>query len=211
MELTIRTTPQREELRCSLRITPALWHLITVRHVGGEGGRVSVGVDGNTEVEGDLFYPFNTPEPAESTWIFGLGMTGHLSSATLYPEDLPPASLALLCSLGPHTSSLLQGPRCPQSSFDTGHLILGTLTAKGALASRLCRTAPLFCVTATQLYDPDQTRDKAQGQGQGQGMGIGQGHAPPLPCTPLVTPGYLFPDHIELQPRTPDHDEPLYW
>ncbi|KAJ1415180.1 hypothetical protein B484DRAFT_434793, partial [Ochromonadaceae sp. CCMP2298] len=194
-ELILRSSceknQQRDEVRCPLNISPDAWHLVTVKHVAQRGApdSVVVWVDQRVETQADLFYP---PSQGEALWVLGLGMTGKLGAVALYPEDLGAATVSLIHSLGPHTTSLLQGPRCPQSSFDTGHLILGTLTAKGALASRLCRLTPLFCVSAVHLPPPSQTQSQSP-------------HQP----TPLVTPGYLFPDHIDLQPRTYEHDEPL--
>lgn len=186
--LTLRSScekkQQKDEVQCKLNIPVGEWHLVTVQQSAMKDGadRTVIAVDGVIALEAELLYPLNTPT-GESTWIFGLGMKGLLSSIALYPDDLSPTILQLMHSFGPHVAHLSAGTRCPQSSFDTGHLILGTLSAKGAVALKLCQYVPTFCVTAAK--------------------------AAPEARTPLITPGQLFPDHIDLQVRVADHDEML--
>lgn len=186
--LTLRSSCEkkqhRDEVQCKLNIPVGEWHLITVQQCAMKEGadRIVVTVDGASVLEAELLYPLNTPT-SESTWIFGLGMKGMISSIALYHEDLHPTLVQTLHSFGPHVPHLSAGTRCPQSSFDTGHLILGSLCAKGAIAAKLCQYVPTFCVTAVK--------------------------AGPDARTPLVTPGQLFPDHIDLQARVAEHDELL--
>jgi hypothetical protein len=189
VSLTIRSgcekKQQKDEVQCKLRISEGIWHLITVQQAAMKEGadRVAVAVDGQVVLDAELLYPFNTPSN-ESIWIFGLGMKGLVSSISLYPTDVPMSVVQFLYSFGPHIATLTAGARCPQSSFDTGHLILGTLSAKGLMASKLCQFSPTFCVTATR---------------------VGPGAR-----APLITPGIIYPDHIDLQPRVAEHDEPLH-
>mgnify|MGYP006177473389 CR=1 FL=1 len=133
--LTVRSScekkQQRDEVMCKVTLTVGVWHLVTVQQAAMRDGadRVSVSVNGVSCLEAELLYPFNT-QSSDSIWIFGLGMKGLVSSIALYPHDLHESVLQLLHSFGPQVSSLTVGARCPQSSFDTGHLILGTLSAK---------------------------------------------------------------------------------
>jgi hypothetical protein len=186
--LTIRSSCDqkgaRDEVQCRMSITVGEWHLITVRQSAMKDGAdsVSVAVDSASVLEAELLYPF-TAAATESIWIFGLGLKGCLTSISLYPFDLQPSLIELLYGFGPHVSHLAVGARCPQSSFDTGHLILGTVCAKGNLAAKLAHLTPIFCITPVKA-----TADAR---------------------IPLVTPGVLYSDHIDLQPRVPEHDELL--
>ena len=177
---------QRDEVQCRLSISPGEWHMITVKQTAMKdqnADSVSITIDGISILEAELLYPFNNTVN-ESIWIFGLGMSGYLANITLYPMDLHPSIIGLLYSFGPHVANLTIGARCPQSSFDTGHLILGSICAKGSLASKLCQYTPVFCISAVKLTSDARI--------------------------PLITPGYLYSDHIDLQPRSVEHDEPLF-
>lgn len=143
MQLTLRTNIEKrgkDEVQCKVYLTAGKWHLITVKQtcstaakVMGEksplGDRLTVSVDGVSELSTDFKYPFFQPV-SESVWVFGLGFRGAIASITLYAGDLSQSLQHLLWSLGPYVSDMSLGPSCPQSSFDTGHLILGSLIAK---------------------------------------------------------------------------------
>ena len=108
--------------------------------------------------------------------MFGLGLKGQISSVSLYCEDVPLAMLSLLHSKGPHTASLVHGViRTPQSSFDSGHMTLGTQISKGPSAAKACRLVPTFCITAA--------------------------HFLPLANLPQIPPGRPNVDHIEMVSR----------
>ena len=146
MMLTLRTNIEKrgkDEVQCKIYLTTGKWHLITVKQTCagsgtaakamGEksplGDRLTVSIDGVSELGTDFKYPFFQPV-SESVWVFGLGFRGAIASITLYAGDLSQPLQHLLWSLGPYVSDMSLGPSCPQSSFDTGHLILGSLIAK---------------------------------------------------------------------------------
>lgn len=168
------------EVKGSVYISPGKWHLISIRHQSAyiRSPKVSFVVDGNLEFENDLPYPFSNAI-VESQWLFGLRFKGLMASASLYPEEVNLSLLTLLYNEGPHMHSLTHGVvGTPQASFDTGHVILGTLIAKGTSAIEACRTAPIFCITAH--------------------------HFIPLSNLPQSPPGRQNVDHIEMTPRLLD-------
>ena len=74
----------------------------------------------------------------------------------------------------------MTGAAGPQSSFDTGHFLLGTLFAKGIMALNSCKYASLFCVRPCTLL-PDA-------------------------ATPRLCTGVVYPEHIEMAPMQPNQD-----
>lgn len=153
MQLTLRTNIEKrgkDEVQCKVYLTAGKWHLITVKQTCalsstvakamGEksppGDRLTVSIDGVSELSTDFKYPFFQPV-SESVWVFGLGFRGAIASITMYAGDLSQSLQHLLWSLGPYVSDMSLGPSCPQSSFDTGHLILGSLIAKASFCHSL--------------------------------------------------------------------------
>ena len=166
---------ERAEAVGSVYMTSGRWHLVSIRHSFMRCSKISFVVDGNLEFENEVMYPFHI-SPVESQWVFGLGLKGQISSVSLYCEDVPLAMLSLLHSKGPHTASLIHGViRTPQSSFDSGHMTLGTQISKGPSASKACRLVPTFCITAA--------------------------HFLPLANLPQIPPGRPNVDHIEMVSR----------
>ena len=144
---------EKQEIKDALYISPCRWHLIVIRHQTAfiRSPHLSVIVDGKLEFEQPLGYPFSS-SPVQSQWVFGLGFKGIMSSISLYTEEVSNNMLALLYRQGPHTPSLSHSVvGVPQSSFDTGHIMLGTLIAKGPLASASSKVTAAFCITPQHL------------------------------------------------------------
>ena len=138
----------RTEAKGSAYITTGRWHLLSIRHSYVRCSKISFIVDGHMEFENEVMYPFHI-SPVESQWVFGLGFRGLISSVSLYGEEIPLSMLTLLHGKGPHTASLVQGViRTPQSSFESGHMTLGTQISKGPTAAKACRLVPILCITA---------------------------------------------------------------
>lgn len=135
--------------------------------------RISIAVDSHVEMETDLQYPFYIPVD-DSAWVFGLAMQGCISCVTLYANECLPLSLVqLIHSMGPYASDLTIGVACPQNSFDTGHVTLGTLITKGNLAAKCCRSSTVFSINAQSLQ---------------RGAHL-----------PQNSPGKLYLEHIEME------------
>ena len=166
---------ERAEAVGSVYMTSGRWHLVSIRHSFMRCSKISFVVDGNLEFENEVMYPFHI-SPVESQWVFGLGLKGQISSVSMYCEDVPLVMLSLLHSKGPHTASLVHGViRTPQSSFDSGHMTLGTQISKGPSAAKACRLVPTFCITSA--------------------------HFIPLANLPQISPGRPNVDHIEMVSR----------
>lgn len=126
------------------------WHHFVLKH--DESNRIAFLVDGALEVTRDLPYQFT--HASEYRWIFGQGLKGGLATICFYSEALSLPVLQLLYSLGPHTKSVATGVvSVPQSSFDSGHTILGTKISKGVSAHKMCRLPVMFNITASHLIE----------------------------------------------------------
>jgi hypothetical protein len=126
-ESSYNSPPCNSEVKGSIYISHGRWHLLSIRHQSNyeRSPKVSFIVDGNLEFEDSLPYPFFNAL-IESQWLFGLRFKGLMASASLYSEELSLPLLTLLYNKGPQTPSTIHGVvGTPQSSFDTGHAILG--------------------------------------------------------------------------------------
>eukprot|EP01038_Epipyxis_sp_PR26KG_P005336 gene5336-7405_t len=188
MTLTVRTNSEKkgkDEVQGRIFVSSGQWHLITVKQytsVVSGNECISVSVDGNLELEHDLKYPFQIPT-TDSLWIFGVGLRGYISSITFYPDDIPAFMIQLLYAMGPYIPEITVGVSCPQSSFDSGHVILGTQISKGSISTKACKLNSIFCIKACN-FNPGSN-------------------------LPQISPGRLFPEHIEMVNRLAEFDSPL--
>lgn len=151
----------RDEARGKIVLSAGIWHLITVTHcVIEETDRVIITVDGHLEIENELAFPV-VPNLQETHWTFGVGFTGKASSITLYEQELPLNTIQFIHSLGPGVGDLKQGVSVPQTSYDSGHFPLGSLSAKGPKWGKWCKITSAFSVTAIAVasnYTVPQTK-----------------------------------------------------
>lgn len=144
----------RDELRGKVFVSLGTWHYLAVKHNPGSVTNESVSVvnvvlDGKIEIEGKLAYPV-VGSSNETLWTFGIFFTGMIASATLYEMDLSENMLHFIYDLGPYISEVRQGVNCPQSSFDSGHVPLGSLFAKGPWG-KLCKIPSAFTINALSV------------------------------------------------------------
>ena len=170
----------KAEIKTSIYFTNInIYHHFVMKHE--ENNKISFYIDGILEIESELPYQFSGSGHMSGTqfkWTFGLGLKGGISNICFYSDALNQPIVQLLYGLGPHTKSIATGVTAiPQSSFDTGHSVLGSKISKGSSAHKLCRLPVLFNITAPHLITGAN-----------------------LPQYPL---GRLNADHTEMTPWTP--------
>lgn len=196
-----------------LRITliPNQWHLVSVRHVNAHtyasADYVTVSIDGqaifvrpfeqghkhsspeateDARAAVELVYPFRgggVGEVLDTQWVYGLGFRGKVYNVSIYGEEMTLASLRNIYGLGPYTAHVARGVSAPQTTFDSGYLVLGSQYCKGPDARRACRLAPQLCVTADSF--PDK-------------------HTPVVENCPQMSTGRISVDHIIMIPFVPE-------
>ena len=156
------------------------WILLAIRH--SSNSRLDMSIDGEVKMENDLPYPFMSFQSIlNSQWKLGQHFNGKVSSLAFYGELVQIPQLRLLSNLGPYHPSLLHGAvSVPQSSFDTGHHILGTVISKGKIALKACKANLIFYVT------PKHGHTKSN--------------------VPQCIIGNVFVDHIETKPLPHNFD-----
>jgi hypothetical protein len=144
------SSTKRSDIHGRVYFTLGEWHHFALKHE--ESGKISFFVDGILEMENEMPYLFTSTTPYK--WTFGQGVKGGMAAIALYSESLSQSAIQMLCGLGPHTKSIATGVvSVPQSSFDTGHTILGTKISKGPTAHKMCRLPVIFNITAPHLID----------------------------------------------------------
>ena len=177
----------KAEIKTSIYFTNInIYHHFVMKHE--DNNKISFYINGILEIESELPYQFSgSGQPFSGSghmagtqfkWTFGLGLKGGISNICFYSDALSQPIVQLLYGLGPHTKSIATGVTAiPQSSFDTGHSVLGSKISKGSSAHKLCRLPVLFNITAPHLITGAN-----------------------LPQYPL---GRLNADHTEMTPWTP--------
>jgi hypothetical protein len=119
---TSKENTQVDTFQGRIIIKPDEFHLLSFNH--STSGSFKFYVNGKIELESrsKLSYRF---ELIRSNWMFGQGLKGKISSIACYDCDIDVPSLQLLCDMGQHSDSIRGVSSIPQSSFDTGHYILG--------------------------------------------------------------------------------------
>lgn len=167
----------KEEVKGLVLITSGQWHLISIKQCQSysKPPNISFLVDGTLEWESDLPYPFPST-PTDSQWILGLGLNGLLSSCSVYSDDIDTRLLKLLYEQGPQCANLITGIRCPQSSFDTGQSVLGSMLWKGPLAVKAARSKLAFSVDSSYFLTSccDVPLDNKEGTWTEQTKGLPQ-------------------------------------
>lgn len=159
------STEKDETRNLFIDLQPGRWHLLSIQHSAASSvltkAKVRIQVDntrvsnGSTRSDEDedrpfshtLSYPFASSgvTQTESSWKFGVGFKGKLSSVALYPDELSPEHLEQIYLQTPHFPHHVRGISFPQSSFDTGHAQLGSLYSKAV------PLLPAFCLTPLHL------------------------------------------------------------
>ena len=140
----------------------------------------------------ELVYPFRSLNQSalDSQWVFALGFRGQVSSISIYNEEISLSMLNFLYALGPFTPHFASGVSVPQTTFESGHLVLGSQFCKGADARRISRLVPQLSITA-QSFGTTLNRTYVENAAQ---MGNGR----------------ISTDHVIMTSFTPDPLLSLY-
>lgn len=113
---------KQDTIHGRILIKPNEFQLLSFNH--STSGDFKFYVNGKIQLKRKmkLAYEF---ELIRSNWIFGQGLKGKISSIACYDCDIDVPYLQLLYDMGPHSDILRGVSTIPQSSFDTGHYILG--------------------------------------------------------------------------------------
>lgn len=171
-----------------LLMTPGRWHLLTFSHRCSPyplPPKIAVRVDGELCLDRELDYPFGSAG-VECTWTFGSGLVGAVSSLALYPFEVGPRFIKFISDAGPTCASLDCGVSNPQTSFDTGHNLIGTNFARLEDFLDAGKSSPLFCFTAHHFLPVDESTSMKSTK-----------------WTAFHSPGYLTNGFIELTSDCP--------
>lgn len=182
--------------KAKVRLPVGQWTLIALSHSRDKSQRMQFSVNGEIQMDCELPFSFSTIQSLlQSEWKFGAGVKGKISSIAFYSEAVEPSQLQLLHDLGPYHHTLSHGINAiPQSSFDTGHWVLGTHISKGRSAHKACRHKPLAFVTPLHTaFSPSSSSNVEMGSHESRIEDFQSG-------LPQVVPGKLYVDHIEMVP-----------
>ena len=115
-----------------------------------------------------------------------------------------------LLALGPYTAHFAKGVTTPQTTLDSGHVLLGSSYSKGNEAKMAARQGPLFCLVPEALlpacsnvspspYSNDNSNVKVMQR---------QGKSDTVEVLPLAAHGRVFADHIVMTPLDSDSENP---
>jgi hypothetical protein len=130
---------------------------------------ISVNVVSVTSCKQELPFPFSAQ--LDTQWVVGNGLDGKIASIAMwvlsheirlyarlqihyfmqlivrYGEEVSNEFISLLHDAGVQFPTLDTTVRVPQTSFDSGHTVLGLTLTKGERGRNACRIPPLFVVT----------------------------------------------------------------